>query len=518
MFVFFATVHIETMPTGNLSLVIAMVAVILVLVVFLIILIIVIIIVFKCRKSRKFLLTPVYSEVNKLASLPSTSKDTVPTYSCIEEHRRSSPAVSKCEPSYHEIDMYPMPPRTNTFSQVNLKPNPMYTSSDCLDMETHEDSHFGTVTSSDSNFNIYAEPEAPPVPPYRNPTSPNFEKHYNENLSPSMFRSTNSSSSDISQLHPYSSIYAETEPIHRSEITEVKEHNINELKVLGEGQFGTVVLAHTVGISLKDLKLSNNRNADGISILVAVKKLKPDADKQTKNAFEKEIKFMARLQHENVVRLLGVCLEEQAFILMEYMENGDLHQFLENSEFTTLDTYPPSKGSLNISILIFMGLQIASGMRYLSSNNCIHRDLATRNCLVGQKFTVKIADFGMSRNLYDSNYYRLQGRAMLPIRWMSSECFYGCFSEKTDVWAYGVTMWEIFTLNKMLPYTDLSDQEVVNNAISESDHIVLEQPANCPPEVYEVMLSCWKIDPEDRTNFEEIFNSLAQIHAYSDIA
>ena len=95
----------------------------------------------------------------------------------------------------------------------------------------------------------------------------------------------------------------------------------------------------------------------------------------------------------------------------------------------------------------------------------MHRDLASRNCLVGKNLTVKIFDFGMSRNLCESVYYRLRGRAVLPIRWMAMESFYGRLSEKTDVWSFGITLWEIFTLGRFLPYEELDDQQVIDEAI-----------------------------------------------------
>ncbi|XP_041379763.1 class II receptor tyrosine kinase-like, partial [Gigantopelta aegis] len=317
-----------------------------------------------------------------------------------------------------------------------------------------------------SAFNIYAEPNKvlpPPIPDFR--ASPSM---YSIDLNPSHFRSQELlSQEDSSSLHPFSSVYADPLPILRSDVLEVTEQNISEIKELGVGQFGTVILASTIGLSLKDLGLGNVNTS--VSILVAVKKLHYDADAYEREAFEKEIKFMSRLKHENVVHILGVCLNTNAFIMMEYMENGDLNQYIQKFEFSPDCETSETDKFINVGVLIYMSLQIASGMRYLASMNFVHRDLATRNCLVGQKFIVKIADFGMSRQLYDNSYYRIRGKAMLPIRWMAKECFYGRFSEKTDVWAFGVVMWEIFTLCKQQPYEHLSDQEVIDDAVQTTD-------------------------------------------------
>ena len=125
---------------------------------------------------------------------------------------------------------------------------------------------------------------------------------------------------------------------------------------------------------------------------------------------------------------------------------------------------------------------------------------------------MKISDFGMSRSRYDSHYYRIHGRFVLPVRWMAVECFYGKFSQKSDVWAFGVTMWEIFTLSKVQPYNDMSDKEVVENALKGKNRTILAKPDMCPLEVYETMLKCLAHNSEQRSTFEKLFHLLTSIH------
>lgn len=292
---------------------------------------------------------------------------------------------------------------------------------------------------------------------------------------------------------------------------EVSVKNIKLFREIGVGNFGKVHLAETVGLTRNDLGLSDEDLLQQPA-LVAVKMLQKNASTDTLNAFEKECKFMSRLNHKNVIRLLAVCRSKEPFLLMEHMENGDLNTFLKNYKSITTDTVPPSPTSISQRVLLYMCLQVTSAMKYLASKNFVHRDLATRNCLVGRNFTIKVSDFGMSKNLYDSCYYLLQGQAMLPIRWMACECFSGRFSQKSDVWAFGVTMWEIFTLTSVLPYKSYSDIDLIKDAIRGPNRKLLERPEMCPEDVYHVMNCCWKHDPCDRGDFTELYTELRRLY------
>ena len=294
----------------------------------------------------------------------------------------------------------------------------------------------------------------------------------------------------------------------------IANDNIIEKKELGMGQFGRVVLAATNGLSMKDMKLSETDDNKNVSILVAVKRLAAKPSMEDRQVFEKEVKLMSCLKHQNVVSLLGVCYQDPAFIMMEYMEEGDLNNFLKRySEIVPIIT-KSSHTQITTSTLVFMASQIASAMQYLASHNYIHRDLASRNCLVGENFVVKLADFGMSRSLYQSHYYRIQGNAILPIRWMATESFFGVFSEKTDVWAFGVTVWELFTLAKQDPYSQFTDTEMVTDAIKGVHRKILERPPSCPKSLYKIMQQCWVIDPKARANFR-VVEEMLQTYWYT---
>ncbi|KAK3556615.1 hypothetical protein QTP70_010804 [Hemibagrus guttatus] len=285
---------------------------------------------------------------------------------------------------------------------------------------------------------------------------------------------------------------------------------------LGEGQFGEVHLCEAEDMEEfmdKDFSYDVTENQ---TVLVAVKMLRADANKNARNDFLKEIKIMSRLKDPNIIRLLGVCMSSDPLCMItEYMENGDLNQFLSRHEPEGMIALLSNAPTVSYTNLQHMAAQIASGMKYLSSLNFVHRDLATRNCLVGKNYTIKIADFGMSRNLYSGDYYRIQGRAVLPIRWMSWESILlGKFTTASDVWAFGVTLWETLTFCKEQPYSQLSDEQVIENTgeffRDQRRQIYLPQPPMCPDPIYKLMLSCWHRNAKERPSFQEIFRILLE--------
>lgn len=151
-----------------------------------------------------------------------------------------------------------------------------------------------------------------------------------------------------------------------------------------------------------------------------------------------------------------------------------------------------------------------SGMEYLSSNHYVHRDLAARNCLVSENRVVKISDFGLSRDVYSSDYYRMQSRALLPVRWMPAESImYGKFSVESDIWSFGVLLWEIFSLG-VQPYLGYSNSEVTELVCRRQ---LLPCPDPCPSPIYSLMLECWHETPSRRPSFSDLHTRLSAWHA-----
>lgn len=319
----------------------------------------------------------------------------------------------------------------------------------------------------------------------------------------------NNEADKVRTLLPYTSMYDNPAPLTKTEApTIVSWDNVIPCKELGNGQFGEVILALTVNLSLKDLKLSSDNDKSNQS-LVAIKTLKDNYNDEVQKAFEKEIKFMAHLDHVNVIKVLAICPTDVPFLMMEYMENGDLNSFLKKHRYSEQLL---QSDEVDLSILMYIALQIVYGMKYLASRRFVHRDVAARNCLVGQNFVVKVADFGMSQNLYSSHYFVLKSAAILPIRWMATESFYGKFSIKTDVWSYGVTLWEIFTLCQVMPYNELNNQQLIIDIMLGPKRTLLSKPDICPDKIYEIMQACFVHESKQRASFNELYDKLYEIY------
>ena len=414
---------------------------------------------------------PPYAKVQTMAP-PYVPSKSVQLMDYLNQNSTVNGGYSVIEPkpddSKHTLPAKP-PRQVNISDPMSeeMEPSQMYQM--YQNMDQHDDP---PRTTND----IYTVPDTTSSHTVENPSG-NYEAVYSEPIQPSLFTDAVGSPSDSEDLQPYAPVY--TLPINlpksKKVLLKVFASNFREICELGMGTFGKVILAETAGLSAKDLRLSESDDDKSKSTLVAVKQLKSDAPNPTKEAFEKEVNFMSRVTDRNVTRILGVCYEDTPFIMMEYMEKGDLNQYLQ--KFTTVNTTDSEpQGLITTSTLVHMTTQIASAMKYLASHNFVHRDLATRNCLVGPNYLVKISDFGMSRSLYDSHYYHIHGRFVLPVRWMAYECFYGKFSQKSDVWAFGVTMWEIFTLAKEQPYNDMSHEQVVEDALKGKNRKTLARP------------------------------------------
>ncbi|KAL0984909.1 hypothetical protein UPYG_G00150340 [Umbra pygmaea] len=362
-------------------------------------------------------------------------------------------------------------------------------------------------------------PGAPPYPALSPPLPPSVP-HYAEADIVSLQGASGNNAYAVPGLSTSSPTAADTNPL-----PELPRHCLVFKEKLGEGQFGEVHLCEIESPQdLPNLEFPFNVRK-GRPLLVAVKILRPDASKNARNDFLKEGKILSRLKDPNIIRLLGVCVSSEPLCMVtEYMECGDLNQYL--SHRVLLDKTGPAHHSATISYpaLISMASQIASGMKFLSSLNFVHRDLATRNCLVGGERgdsggdrggerPIKIADFGMSRNLYAGDYYRIQGRAVLPIRWMAWECM-GKFTTASDVWAFGVTLWEMLSVCQEQPYSNLTDEQVIDNAGEFfRDHgrqVYLSRPDVCPQGLYELMLTCWNRDCKLRPSFGHIHSFLTE--------
>ncbi|EDQ92328.1 uncharacterized protein MONBRDRAFT_13710, partial [Monosiga brevicollis MX1] len=254
--------------------------------------------------------------------------------------------------------------------------------------------------------------------------------------------------------------------IHRADLTAIQQ--------IGAGQFGAVYIAtHRI-------------------LQRAVKLLRNAASTADKDEFTREAETMLVLDHPNLVKMIGVAVQQKPWLcVLEYMKYGDLKSFLS--------TCREKKIPLRYGEMIYFGEQLASGCGYLASQRMIHMDLAARNALVTDNNIVKVADFGLTRPMEPGvDYLLLREPMKLALKWMAPEGMdKKYFSEKSDVWSFGVMLWEIASYGAN-PYSQIKTQEI---QLKVREGLRLSKPPGCSDEFYDVMNTCWEQDPDNRPNF-----------------
>ncbi|CAN2387947.1 receptor [Pristimantis euphronides] len=267
---------------------------------------------------------------------------------------------------------------------------------------------------------------------------------------------------------------------------EIEASRIKIEKIIGSGEFGEVCYGR--------LKLPGKRE-----IPVAIKTLKVGYNEKQRRDFLSEASIMAQFDHPNVIHLEGVVTRSKlTMIITEYMENGSLDTYLRSRD-----------GHFNIIQLVGILRGIASGMKYLSDLGYVHRDLAARNILVNSNLVCKVSDFGLSRILEDdpdAAYTTTGGK--IPIRWTAPEAItYRKFSSASDVWSYGIVMWEVLAYGER-PYWNMTNRDVINSV---EEGYRLPAPMGCPTALHQLMLDCWQRDRNERPRFSLIVSILDKL-------
>lgn len=289
-------------------------------------------------------------------------------------------------------------------------------------------------------------------------------------------------------------------------LREINMSAVRFMEELGEDRFGKVYKGHLYGAAPEQTQV------------VAIKTLKDKVDATLREEFRHEAMLRFHLQHQNVVSLLGVVTKEQpASMIFTYSSLGDLHEYLvmrsPNSDVGSSDDDKTVKSTLEQADFLHVITQVAAGMEYLSGHQVVHKDLAARNILVFDKLSVKILDLGLYRDVYSADYYNLMGTSPFPIRWMSPEALmYGKLSTDSDIWSYGVLLWETFSYG-LQPYCGYSNQDVIEMV---RNHQLLPCPDDCPAWIYTLMLECWSEFPARRPRFKDIHARLRSWESLSN--
>ncbi|XP_029091476.1 fibroblast growth factor receptor 3 isoform X2 [Monodon monoceros] len=276
-------------------------------------------------------------------------------------------------------------------------------------------------------------------------------------------------------------------------------------KPLGEGCFGQVVMAEAIGI---------NKDRAAKPVTVAVKMLKDDATDKDLSDLVSEMEMMKMIgKHKNIINLLGACTQGgPLYVLVEYAAKGNLREYLRarrppGTDYS-FDTCRLPEEQLTFKDLVSCAYQVARGMEYLASQKCIHRDLAARNVLVTEDNVMKIADFGLARDVHNLDYYKKTTNGRLPVKWMAPEALFDrVYTHQSDVWSFGVLLWEIFTLGGS-PYPGIPVEELFK--LLKEGHR-MDKPANCTHDLYMIMRECWHAVPSQRPTFKQLVEDLDRV-------
>uniref|UniRef100_A0A8C9U296 receptor protein-tyrosine kinase n=1 Tax=Scleropages formosus TaxID=113540 RepID=A0A8C9U296_SCLFO len=267
--------------------------------------------------------------------------------------------------------------------------------------------------------------------------------------------------------------------------------------VLQEGTFGRIF--HGVLVDEKDPSKEKQ---------VFVKTVKDHASEIQVTMMLTESCKLRGLHHRNLLPISHVCTEdgEKPMVLLPYMNWGNLKLFLRQCKLAEAN----NPQAISQQDLVHMAIQMACGMSYLARREVVHKDLAARNCVIDDGLQVKITDNALARDLFPMDYHCLGDNENRPVRWMALESLlHSDFSSASDVWSFGVTLWELMTLGQ-IPYVDIDPFEM---AAYLKDGYRIAQPINCPDELFAVMACCWALDPEERPKFQQLVQCLTEFHS-----